>query len=412
VGMARRHLAALLYAVLIVYGSLFPLTGWTYPKVPLFSFLTAPLPAHISRTDMLTNVLAYIPMGILIVWSAKQPRRLMRLMTTATALGAVLSFSMESVQMFLPSRTSSTVDFGINVAGTLIGATSAAAFQHRSFSIPLSQLRRSWFETGRIADTVLMAALFWILAQLSPFVPSIDVSSVRSGLAPLWHGMHRPLVLSVHQSAAYALNIAGLALLLSVVALPRRSASWLFWVLAGAVLCAKPFMVARVLSLEAVVGFSMAAVLLLAVPRNRTVRLLASSLFIVVAFAVAELAPVKGAGLQPFNWIPLAGQTEDTVNGYQSILETVWPFIALTVTAILAFGKNRRLILAVGVAIALMAFALEWGQQSIPGRHGDVTTMILALLGWGIAWAHNCGPNIPLQAAEKEGPNPRLLGKA
>jgi hypothetical protein len=235
----------------------------------------------------------------------------------------------------------------------------------------------------------------------------MDVSSVRSGLAPLWHSMHHPLALSVHQAACYALSIAGLALLVSIVSLPRQPASWLFWGLAGFILFAKPFIVNRVLSLEAVAGFAMAALLILTVPRNRTVRLLFSGVFILVAFVISESAPAKGAGLQPFNWVPLAGQTEDTVNGFQSILETTWPFMALTIAAILAFGKNRRMIVAVGAAIIPMVFTLEWEQQSIPGRHGDITVMILALLGWAIASVHNWSPGIELkdslEKASKDG---------
>jgi VanZ family protein len=384
---ARWRLAALFYAGLIIYGSLFPLTGWTEP-VSLFSFLTAPMPAHISRADLFTNVLAYIPLGVFIAWSADR-RRVVCLMSTATGLGAFLSFIMESMQMFLPSRTASNIDIALNVAGTLIGVAGAAAFQYRGFSIPLRGLRRSWFEAGRAADTVLSAALFWMCAQLSPFLPSMDVSSIRAGLAPIWHGMHNLQGLSVYQTAVYALNIAGLALLVSIVALPRRPVSWLFLALAGFVLCAKPFIVARVLSLEAVAGFVAAVVLVLGIPRNRTVRLLSSGAFIVAAFVISELAPVDGGVLYSFNWIPLAGQTENTVNGFQNILETVWPFMAVTVAAILAFGKRRPLILAIGAAIAAMVFALEWEQRYISGRHGDISAMILAILGWAIAWVYN-----------------------
>jgi VanZ family protein len=302
----RWCLAALLYSGLIVYVSLFPLTGWRLPRTPLFSFLAAPLNGHVSRADLLTNVLAYAPLGALFVWSSDQSR-FVRSKIAAAAFGILLSFTMESLQMFLPARTPSNVDLAANVTGTLLGTASAGIFQLWGINVRLNRLRISWIEVGNVADTILLAAFLWILAQLSPFVPSMDVSSVRSGLAPLWHGLHHPQALSLNQAASYTLNITGLALLVSIVALPRRPASWLFLILAGAVLCAKPFIVSRSLSLEALVGFAMAAFLLQVVPGQRSVRLLASGAFIIAAFAVTELAPVRGSGLSPFHWIPLAG---------------------------------------------------------------------------------------------------------
>jgi hypothetical protein len=133
----------------------------------------------------------------------------------------------------------------------------------------------------------------------------------------------------------------------------------------------------------------MSAVLALGVPRNRAVRLLASSAFILVAFVVSELAPGSDGVLHPFNWMPLAGQTDKTVSGFQSILETTWPFMAVPVASILAFGKRRPLILAIGAAIAIGVLALEWEQRYIPGRYGDISAMILALVGWAIACVYN-----------------------
>jgi hypothetical protein len=39
-----------------------------------------------------------------------------------------------------------------------------------------------------------------------------------------------------------------------------------------------------------------------------------------------------------------------------------------------------------GGTVLLLAFGLEWAQQQIPGRYGDITTLILAALGWGSSW--------------------------
>ena len=62
----RWGLAALAYAALIAYGSLYPFSGWTARGVELFAFLVPHWSAHLSRADVVTNVLAYMPLGLLL----------------------------------------------------------------------------------------------------------------------------------------------------------------------------------------------------------------------------------------------------------------------------------------------------------------------------------------------------------
>src|SRR5207253_2075048 len=59
-------LAALAYAALIVYGSLYPFSGWTTRGVKLFAFLSPDWSGHLSRADLVTNVLAYMPLGLML----------------------------------------------------------------------------------------------------------------------------------------------------------------------------------------------------------------------------------------------------------------------------------------------------------------------------------------------------------
>ena len=57
----------LLYAGLIAYASFFPLTGWYLPEEPLWRFLQWPHPGRISGADVVSNVLAYVPLGFLLI---------------------------------------------------------------------------------------------------------------------------------------------------------------------------------------------------------------------------------------------------------------------------------------------------------------------------------------------------------
>lgn len=54
---------ALLFLVLIAYGSLYPFDTWRTPAAPLFRFLWH-WPAVLTRADLVQNVLAYAPFGL------------------------------------------------------------------------------------------------------------------------------------------------------------------------------------------------------------------------------------------------------------------------------------------------------------------------------------------------------------
>src|SRR5271167_1145451 len=87
-------LPALAYTALIVYGSLYPFTGWTTQGVRLFAFLIPNWSGHIARTDMVTNVLAYIPLGLLLARWWRHRGATLGAIAFSTLIGAALSFSM------------------------------------------------------------------------------------------------------------------------------------------------------------------------------------------------------------------------------------------------------------------------------------------------------------------------------
>ncbi|HRO61885.1 MAG TPA: VanZ family protein, partial [Burkholderiaceae bacterium] len=120
----RSHLAAWLFAwiAVIVYVSLHPWSGWRVPGVPLLAFLSEPWPRYWTRLDLMMNLVAYLPLGLLgATWLAR------RLPTCAAALATMvgaglLSCSLEALQTLLPARVSSLPDLLLNVAGAFIGA--------------------------------------------------------------------------------------------------------------------------------------------------------------------------------------------------------------------------------------------------------------------------------------------------
>ena len=134
----RWALAAFAYSALIVYGSLYPLSGWTTRGVTLFAFLKPELPGHLSRADLVTNVLAYMPLGLLLARWWRSRRALLGAIAIPTLIGALLSFAMEFTQQFLPTRVASVSDLFANTLGTAIGALMAGVMHGESLPWTIS----------------------------------------------------------------------------------------------------------------------------------------------------------------------------------------------------------------------------------------------------------------------------------
>ncbi|MDB5728416.1 MAG: hypothetical protein JWQ00_1621 [Noviherbaspirillum sp.] len=162
---ARAGLLA--YVLLIGYASLYPFSGWNDLGLPPWAFLTAPLPRYWTVFDIVTNVLAYMPFGALMVFALYPRVRGMAAVLLATVCGALLSGSIEVIQNFLPSRVASNIDLLANSVGTAAGAL-AGALLTRAFleQSRLLQMRRQWFSLDAGPGLIVLA--LWPLAQIHP----------------------------------------------------------------------------------------------------------------------------------------------------------------------------------------------------------------------------------------------------
>lgn len=174
----------LTYVALIVYGGLYPFSGWTASE-DTFAFLSAWNIKALSLPDVVVNSLIYLPLGAGIRLATARWRLVVSVLL-ATLIGGALSLSIETFQSHLPQRVPSLSDFILNTSGSLLGALLVGLLNPRG---RLYTLAHAWrvrsFQPGNEANLVLAALFGWSLSQLSPFVPSIDVGSIRSGLRHL-----------------------------------------------------------------------------------------------------------------------------------------------------------------------------------------------------------------------------------
>ncbi|WP_062306596.1 VanZ family protein [Polynucleobacter sinensis] len=112
---------SLSYALLIVYISLTPFDFNFQNGIPPWAWLDAPLPRFITLFDVSVNILAYIPLGFLLVFACYPRWRNFTALGVALGLSAILAMSVESLQTWLPTRIPSQMDWWANVLGALLG---------------------------------------------------------------------------------------------------------------------------------------------------------------------------------------------------------------------------------------------------------------------------------------------------
>src|SRR3990167_2353134 len=97
--LARHLLAA--YALLIIYASLHPFTGWRDNGVVPLAVLAAPPPPHITTFHVVANLVAYAPFGFLAVLAFFPALRGVAALIVASLATAALSVSLEVLQNYL-----------------------------------------------------------------------------------------------------------------------------------------------------------------------------------------------------------------------------------------------------------------------------------------------------------------------
>jgi VanZ family protein len=172
------------YGVLVVYASLYPFSGWRNQQIPPWEFLFAGWPKYWTGFDLAANVVGYVPLGFLLALSFMRRGNVryfenhpnLAALAVAVLSGTLLSFCMEALQNFLPSRVASNVDFGLNVAGTLLGAAVATGLELGGAIDHWSRFRERWFIPEARGALVLLA--LWPFALLFPAAVPLGLGQV------------------------------------------------------------------------------------------------------------------------------------------------------------------------------------------------------------------------------------------
>lgn len=338
-----RHKALLfwlsLYAVFIVWASLSHRSAWTALPGDPFVFLQAPFPTWVTRTDLATNFLVYVPLGYLLRLAFNLPRHPWLTVFLAMLSVGALSVGMETLQQALPDRNASNLDVLVNALGGLSGAiVSLHHGRWRRALRYLKGLRDRWLIPGHAASFGISLFALWIIAQFS-LRPVTGIGWLHLYLRPIDSQQSSLYDLNLDWFAAQGLELLALGAFVTSLLRPGRYtaglaivfiAAFLGKLLAAAILL-KLTAVAGLLSLETLGAFFVAFWILLAPLSSRYRRGLA----IVYLLAIIVWRMAVGAALL---W-PKAYLLN--LVGLAATLAAWWPWLALAVLAALGRRHSR-----------------------------------------------------------------------
>jgi VanZ family protein len=322
-----RTIFLLLYVAAIILGSLYPFAGWRAFGDWSAAFVTAPLPRYITRTDVTTNLLLYLPVGYLLALSLSRPRGRNLALLATLLLGAAFSLALESLQQLLPGRYASNLDSFLNTLGVLIGAL--LSLHHGRWQRGLRRFghwRHNWFHADRAASLGLWLLLLWAFSQLA-LLPFPGTGWLELHLRPVDVPPESIEQINPAWLLAVFFEIATVGAFMACLLRPGRYASAVLLLfiagfvlkLLAATLLLKLRVVGGVLSLETLFGFVLALWLLLlpSVARHRQ----ATAIVLLAGIIVARLLFLE-APIWP-------GKSLLNIVGLAAHMAALWPWLAL-----------------------------------------------------------------------------------
>jgi VanZ family protein len=245
------HFLATLYGLAIVYASLQPFSNWMTPVPGTLYFLFEPWPPRWVRYDLITNTLAYTPLGFFVGLMPREGSGASRL-SLAIVVGAVLSLAMESLQMYVPTRDASVADLISNTGGTALGGLFAVLFARSPGAGRwLSSARERWFLPGAAGDIGLALVAIWLAVQANPGIPLF--AAMYDSAARLFSGpVPTDVAGTLVESAQSAFQLLGVGLFVALLMRERMHVAGAVLLLIGGAAIVKGF--AALLLLNPAVG--------------------------------------------------------------------------------------------------------------------------------------------------------------
>jgi len=393
----RKHyilpVLTVIYLLLLTYGSLYPVTTWQWPEIDNWLASFEQKTRYVPRSDFIINFLIYVPLGLLLSISLKDRFAHRYLFILILLISTIISFLLENLQMFIPSRAHSFIDFGMNVTGAFVGAV---LFQLTTSKTQLGQhlrkIRYRWFIEGRFVDLGLVIVGIWLLSELSPFIPSLQVQAFYETFTLLKSSLFDLSDLGYLKVLSFCLEIFALLVIAEMILKNKAATLLSFAAFAGIVLYLKIPVVDTELTAELIYGHLAGAALYFFLGTiNSETRIYLAIYALVLAYIINQLnyVPIyQTEEIRPFNWMPFNNESK-RIFRITEILNITWTFLAISFFILLLHPKNKSSTWVIGCcAIFVLSFTLEWQQQGLKSANADITDVLVSLFAWSVPFFH------------------------
>ena len=356
-----------LVLALVVCGSLFPFHYQAHTPSWADGWALLRTEATYSRSDMVGNVLLFVPYGLLLATRKPRNRRWLALLG-----GAALALGLQYLQFWFPERHPSVTDVMLNGLGIAIGLGAGL------LGAPLVQRMRpvNWPRPQFVLVASMLMAL-WLVYRWFPLVPALDVQNVINGLRPLLHWREIGAVELLRNMAGWLVFLR-----LSRYSCLQRWNGWRIAALCVAVVALQPWFVNNAIGAANALGLAL-ALALSRVLRSGKRTLLVTTGVLAVSIVATALSPVEVRWVGGFLWNPLESAggslTDDSVQAIPPLIEKCF-LLGSLVFFVRYLGVSHWLAV---LALGAFLLALGWVQQTLPGRTLDITDPLLVL---GMAW--------------------------
>lgn len=389
-----RPILTFVYLALIVYGSLHPWKGWTWPNDEHWWQRIECQTRYFSTSDITVNILLYIPVGLSLYWVFRTWTPVRAAIGWSLLAGIALSGTMEFLQLFLPGRIASWRDFALNTLGTSIGIWMAwGTGPTTSWGQGIQQWRQREFTFGRYTDFGIFVLAVWALAQLSPFIPEFGNGAITKNATAFWQALTHPITLNLRELLAETFQFIGLGFIAHRLwrnPVPRHP-GLIFGLFAGIILVCKIPIPHQHVGVESFAGLVLALLVLhLSTRYTPSVKAGLCILSLIAGYMLAHITPHQQVALSAnaINWIPFRYQILGDARGLATLLNGLWPFMGIAFCTLLLPARTRTIAAVGGVTILLLTLSVEWWQQWDNTQKADISDVLLALAGWALAWAH------------------------
>ncbi len=354
--------------LLILYGSLYPFRFSALGEYSIWELLRSLSFQRTSRSDVVANLLLYLPLGLCLMLAWPAHWRRLTLFGWSVGWSTVLSILVEVLQIHAPSRVSSLTDVLLNAAGAAVGALLATVYMAlgRSLRIP-------GMSGGQPEPAPLAVVLLWLGFRLAPFIPVFDWQKYREALTPIFQDPQFAVTDTLRFLVGWL--VAGYAVRQvwrREWAIPAFVSLVALTLVGRIVIAGKTLVMPELLGLTVAVG---AGAFLIMIPDRRRCAILAALLAVVILLE----------GLKPFDfldtpnsfsWVPFKSSLSDSLEiNYWILLEKCFWYFSLV------WLLARRGVAIAGAAIATAALlaVIEIVQLWLPERSAEITDPLMAL---------------------------------